>query len=375
MKNFSIFAFVAMLFLAVGCNNHSNLKEGLYADIQTNNGNIIVELFYDKTPVTVANFVSLAEGKNQFVSENFKGKPYYNQTTFHRVIKDFMIQGGDPTATGTGSPGYNFSDEIVEGLTFNKVGLLAMANAGANTNGSQFFITQKETEWLNGKHTIFGEVVEGQEVVKNISEVKTNVNDKPEADVVINKINIIRKGEAAKQFDAVKIFTDYMNKITREKEEKEKIVKAQKEQFLTEIKQQKEQAKELSNGVKVFVITDTKGGKKPKDDIHSLVNVNYAGYLTDGTLFDTNVKEIAEKFGKYDINRDRNRGYTSFPMPYSSQAELISGFKIALLSMKIGDKVRVFIPSKEGYGENGIQNVIPANSDLIFDIEIISEAK
>lgn len=374
MRNFSIFAFLVMLFLGVGCNNHSNLKDGLYADIQTNNGNIIVELFYDKTPVTVANFVSLAEGTNEFVSEEFKGKPYYNQTTFHRVIKEFMIQGGDPTATGTGTPGYDFTDEIVEELTFNKVGLLAMANAGADTNGSQFFITQKETEWLNGKHTIFGEVVEGQEVVKNISEVKTNASDKPEVDVVIKKIQIIRKGEAANQFDAPKTFSDFMSRILREKEEKEMAVNREKENFLTEIKHQKEQAKELSNGVKVFVLNDS-NGKKPKNDPQSLVNVNYAGYLTDGTLFDSNIKEVAEKFGKYDVKRDRNRGYVSFPMPYSDEAELISGFKIALLSMKIGDKVRVFIPSAQGYGESGIPNVIPANSDLIFDIEIVSEAK
>ncbi len=153
------------------------------ATINTNNGTIVVELFKDQTPVTVENFVKLS------------GDGFYDGVIFHRVIKDFMIQGGDPTGTGTGGPGYQFQDEIVADLVFDKPGLLAMANSGPNTNGSQFFITTVPTPWLNGKHTIFGEVTEGQDVVVAISELSTRGADKPAADVVIESIVIEETSE------------------------------------------------------------------------------------------------------------------------------------------------------------------------------------
>ena len=140
---------------------YNDLGDGLYADIKTNKGDIIVRLEHEKTPITVASFVSLAEGKNPFVDNKYKDKPYYDGIIFHRIIKDFMIQGGDPTGTGTGSPGYNFKDEINDALVHDKKGILSMANSGPATNGSQFFITHKATPFLNGKHTVFGEVVEG----------------------------------------------------------------------------------------------------------------------------------------------------------------------------------------------------------------------
>ena len=204
MKKISLFIFCILL--SVGCaTKYPDLEDGLYADIQTNKGSIIVSLAQDKTPVTVANFVALAEGENEFVSPQFAGKKYYEGIVFHRVIKDFMIQGGDPTATGSGGPGYRFDDEITD-LIHSGPGILSMANAGPGTNGSQFFITHKATPWLDGKHTVFGAVVDGQNVVDSIAQLDT-----------IQKIVIIRKGAEAKGFDAPKIFGDYFTTMEQRK--------------------------------------------------------------------------------------------------------------------------------------------------------------
>lgn len=171
------------------------LEKGMYAEMTTSKGVILLQLEFEKTPLTVANFVGLAEGKLENSAR--KGKPYYDSLKFHRVIKDFMIQGGDPEGTGRGGPGYKFKDEIVEGLKHDKAGILSMANAGPKTNGSQFFITHKATPWLDGKHTVFGRVISGQEVVDSIAQ-----ND------YILKVKIIRKGKAAKKFNAVKTFAE-----------------------------------------------------------------------------------------------------------------------------------------------------------------------
>jgi len=166
------------------------------AIIVTSMGDITVKLYPDKTPITVSNFVGLAEGSINWVNpktnKETKGEPLYNNTIFHRVIPGFMIQGGDPLGTGTGGPGYKFKDEIVSDLTFDKPYLLAMANAGPGTNGSQFFITVAATPWLNGNHTIFGEVTSGKEIVDKIANTPTDSNDKPLSDVTIKVIQIPR---------------------------------------------------------------------------------------------------------------------------------------------------------------------------------------
>ncbi|AWM14459.1 hypothetical protein DI487_11735 [Flavobacterium sediminis] len=204
-KHFTIY-FLLLTSLLIA----QNKEEGLFAEIKTNQGTILLSLDFKKTPVTVANFVSLAEGKNDFVDEKLKGKPFYDGLKFHRVIANFMIQGGDPDGTGAGGPGYNFTDEITD-LTHEGPGILSMANAGANTNGSQFFITHKETPWLDGKHTVFGHVVEGQDVV-----------DKIKQGDVIEKITIIKKGKEAKKFKAEKVFKAYM----KDKEAEDKRIAA-----------------------------------------------------------------------------------------------------------------------------------------------------
>jgi peptidyl-prolyl cis-trans isomerase A (cyclophilin A) len=188
-------------------------QDGIFAEFITSKGKIVVQLEYKKAPITVANFISLAEGKNTQVAEKLKGKPYYNGLKFHRVIANFMIQGGDPDGNGSGGPGYKFVDEITD-LTHKSAGVLSMANAGAGTNGSQFFITHKDTPWLDGKHTVFGHVVSGQEVV-----------DKIVQDDVITSVTIIKNGKEAKKFKAEKVFSDYFSK----KEENDKVQEAKNE--------------------------------------------------------------------------------------------------------------------------------------------------
>ncbi|MES2558606.1 MAG: peptidylprolyl isomerase [Bacteroidota bacterium] len=176
------------------------LEKGLYAEIQTSRGKILIKLEFEKAPLTVANFVGLAEGKIKN-SAKAEGVPYYDGLKFHRVIANFMIQGGDPQGNGTGGPGYSFKDEFVPEFRFSGPGILAMANSGPATNGSQFFITHKETPWLNDRHTIFGHLISGQDVVNAVQQNET-----------IEKIKIIRKGRPAKKFKADKVFEELRNK-------------------------------------------------------------------------------------------------------------------------------------------------------------------
>lgn len=354
----------ALLFAFTGCKSgkYADLGDGIYADIQTTKGDIVVKLHKDATPVTVANFVSLAEGNNPFVSEEFKDKKYYDGLGFHRIIKDFMIQGGDPTGTGSGNPGYKFKDEIVDTLQHDKKGLLSMANSGPKTNGSQFFITHKATPWLNGKHTVFGEVVVGLEVVDSIATVKTGPGDKPEVPVVMNKVEIIRNGKEAKKFDANQIMADYF------KEEEEAIAAMQKmkEDFAFEIAEQLEKAEETSSGLK-YLVLNKGNGEKPVTSTKVLVN--YAGYLSDGTLFDSNILDVAAKYNMVNAGRRDQGGYAPIPMTYGPEAQLIAGFKEGLQMMNVGDKYRFFIPPHLGYGENNY-GPIPGASTLVFDLEI-----
>ena len=276
-----------------------------------------------------------------------------------------MIQGGDPTGTGMGDPGYRFEDEIVASLKHNKKGILSMANSGPDTNGSQFFITHVPTEHLDGKHTVFGEVVKGLEVIDAIAAVETKQpGNRPIKEVKINKVTIIANGKEAEKFDAVKVFNDYFTEVESRGEK----AKAAVASLAQEIVAQEAKAEALPSGVKILKVTNGTG-KKPNHT--EFVMVNYAGYLRNGNLFDSNIKEVEKKFNKYNSMRDRQNGYQPIPFPYTPSAQLIPGFKEALLTMKVGDKIRVFIPSALGYGEAGAADVIPPNSDLIFDIEIL----
>ena len=346
---------------------YNDLDDGLYADVQTSKGDIVLKLEYEKTPITVANFVSLAEGNNAYVDEKFKGKPFYDGLKFHRVVKDFIVQGGDPRGNGSGGPGYRFEDEFPMDdsgnlvLSHDAAGTLSMANPGPDSNGSQFFITHKETKFLDGRHTVFGHVIIGQDVVDSIQK-----------DDVINKIEILRVGKSAKKFDAASVFNTYFKKIEEEQEELEKKKKETKEKFLKFVEDNEAKATVLPSGLKIISI---KKGSAVKPKTGSKVQVYYAGYFTTGDLFDSNIKEVAQLQNKYDNVRDQRGGYKPFPMDYSPDAALIPGFREGLQQMNYGDKILVLIPSHLGYGEQGSRGVIPPNTDLIFELEIVDDQK
>jgi peptidyl-prolyl cis-trans isomerase A (cyclophilin A) len=351
---------------------------GIFATFETNKGKIVVQLEYAKTPVTVANFVALAEGKNTIVAEKFKGKPFYNGLKFHRVIKDFMIQGGDPDGNGSGGPGYKFKDEFTD-LKHATAGILSMANSGPGTNGSQFFITHKDTPWLDGKHTVFGHVVTGLDVVNKIEQ-----ND------VIQTLTITRNGAEAKAFNAPQVFADYYaNK--GEDEKKQALIEAENRKKQEEIQAQKDKEYNLKygsvkavkatalNAIKatgtktesglVYKITQAGAGKKPAEGTN--VFIHYAGYLEDGTLFDSSYEAVAKEYGKYDENRAKANGYQPFPFQYGNKGGLIPGFLEGLNNMSFSDKAVLFIPSSLGYGAQGAGGIIPPNANIIFEVELL----
>ena len=316
----------------LGCKTqHPDLESGLYADIQTNKGSILLKLAYDKAPITVANFVSLSEGKNPKVSEEFKSKKYYNGIKFHRVIPDFMIQGGDPTGTGSGGPGYQFDDEFSD-LTHKGPGVLSMANAGPGTNGSQFFITHKATPWLDGKHSVFGEVISGQEVVDSIQQ-----------DDQIEEVVIIRKGKEAK-----------LNAI--------------KETNVSKFDALKSTATTTKTGLQYQITTKGSGAAVKSTN---KATVHYAVYFVDGTLLETSKLEIAEANDQVNIQRKNANQYNPIQAAVGPDDSMIEGFKEGLRLLSQGDQATLFLPYTLAYGANGGQG-IPPQSDLIFEIEVVS---
>jgi peptidylprolyl isomerase len=360
--------FLILILSFISCKDtHSDLNDGLYAEIETNKGNILVQLEFQKTPVTVANFVTLAEGNNSYVSEEYKGKPFYDNLKFHRVIADFMIQGGDPLGDGSGDTGYKFKDEITD-LVFDKGGVLAMANSGPGTNSSQFFITHKETSWLNGLHTIFGHVVSGMETVNAIVQ-----NDD------IKSISIIRKGEAAKKFDAVKVFSNFFAN-EEQNLKKQALIEDQNKKFYLEkykpvidakiayFNKIRETCFTTKSGLQ-FAIVKKGNGKKPIEG--SDIFINYAGFLEDGTLFDTSLEKVATDFGKFDKQRALAKQYIPIPFQAGKKDGMIPGFIEGIENISYGDKAVLFIPARLGYGEAGAGNVIPPNANIIFEIELL----
>ena len=371
---------LSLLFLALIALTFSNceekypeLEDGIYAEIITNRGTTVAKLYHKQTPLTVANFVSLAEGTNTMVDSIYKGKKFYNGIVFHRVIKDFMIQTGDPKGNGSGNPGYKFPDEFVDSLTHKSKGVLSMANSGPGTNGSQFFITLKETPHLNGKHSVFGEIVFGQDIVDSIGSTKTKKpGDIPETEIKMQEVNIIRKGSSAKSFDATKVFEERLKVIEAEKAEEERIAKEKQVKVAAKYDALKEKATILESGLGIYFINQGEG-ETPKQG--TIVDVNYEGYFDDGKIFDTNIVEVAKEMGVYDPKRAAHpQGYAPIQMPYSKDARMIPGFKEGVQKMKIGDKAVLFIPSHLGYGAQGRQPVIPPNSDLVFQLELVGIA-
>ena len=305
---------------------------GLFATLSTSKGEIKIELEFEKTPGTVGNFVGLSLG---LISNSIKplGEAYYNGLKFHRVINDFMIQAGCPFGTGTGDPGYKFDDEFHSELKHDRPGVISMANAGPSTNGSQFFITHVETPWLDNKHTVFGNVIDGMDVVNSISQ-----ND----EIISVKINAV--GDKAKAFDAAKAFEDFnKSKADRIKKEKE-----------NELKILKDLSKGFSKTSSGLLYKFEKENNSHKPSNGNKVKVHYKGMLLDGTVFDSSFK--------------RNQ-----PIEFTlGVGQVIKGWDEGISLLGIGDKASFIIPSDLAYGSSGAGGVIPPNANLVFEVELIS---
>jgi FKBP-type peptidyl-prolyl cis-trans isomerase len=304
------------------------LADGLYAKFITSKGVILVRLEFEKTPLTVANFVGLAEGTKNFKdSAGRTSGRYYDGLTFHRVIANFMIQGGCPLGNGRGGPGYTFPDEIDPTLKHDGPGVLSMANAGPGTNGSQFFITLVATPWLDGKHTVFGHVISGQDTVNSIEKGDT-----------IKTIEIIRVGDKAKAFKTDQAAFDTLLSALRDKAENELIEKKWPN------------AKTTPSGLRYVVLKQGKGTTPPRG---TMVTVHYTGTLLDGRKFDSSV--------------DRGK-----PFRFAvGTGQVIKGWDEAFLDMKKGEKRILIVPPHLAYGERGVGKFIPPNATLVFEVELL----
>ena len=308
------------------------MQDGIYAKIYTPKGEITLKLEHEKTPGTVGNFVALAEG-NLENSQKSQGTPYYDGLGFHRVIPDFMIQGGCPLGTGTGDGGYKFDDEIHPDLKHDAPGKLSMANAGPGTNGTQFFITHIATDWLDGKHTVFGNVIEGQDVVDAVAQ-----GDKME------KVEILRVGSEAEAWNAVEAFRTFEGSRAKRIAEEKKAQEAQIEKLASGFDK-------TDSGLRYQLIQKGDGVKAEKG---KTVSVHYKGQLPDGTVFDSSFK--------------RNQ-----PIDFQlGVGQVISGWDEGIQLLSVGDKARFVIPSDLAYGSAGAGGVIPPNATLIFDVELVA---
>ena len=307
------------------------MQEGLYAQIKTNKGEIILILHHDKSPGTVANFINLSEGKIKN-SHKPMNVPYYDGLKFHRVIPDFMIQTGCPNGTGTGDPGYKFDDEFHPELRHNKPGILSMANSGVSTNGSQFFITHVATNWLDDKHTVFGEVVEGLDIVNEIQQ-----------DDVIDSIIILRVGDEAEKWNSTEVFNNF-------KDKKEILIKQRQLKEQQIIENLSKDFEVTPSGLRYKILNKGNGDSPTKGD---KVKVHYKGMLIDETVFDSSYK--------------RNQ-----PIEFNvGIGQVIPGWDEGIMLLKKGEKAKFIIPSNLGYGEAGAGGVIPPNATLVFEVELL----
>ena len=358
MKNKLIVTLTLTVLFFISCvSSQSELPDGLYAKMITNKGEILLNLTYRETPITVGNFVSLSEGNNKSVSKEFKKKKYYDGLIFHRVIDDFMIQGGDPQGTGQGGPGYKFKDEFSQKLKHDGPGILSMANAGPKTNGSQFFITHKETPWLDGVHSVFGKVIEGMDVVNLIEQNDT-----------IKNISIVRVGREAKSFKASKVFSSHFKEDELEEERKQKKISTLKSTKQKQHEKIKSDAIKTESGL-MYIKTNSSVGDKV--DPNKTIMAHYAVYFNDGSLLDTSIFEVAEKYDTVNVRRKQSGGYSPLECRIGPQDPMITGFKEGLSLLNIGDKATLFIPYYLAYGETGRGDAIPPKSDLIFEVEIV----
>lgn len=307
------------------------MQEGIYAKFNTTKGEILVKLTHDKTPGTVGNFVALAEGDMENSAKS-QGKPYYDGLKFHRVIPDFMIQGGCPQGTGTGDAGYKFDDEFHPELKHDAPGVLSMANAGPGTNGSQFFITHVATPWLDNKHTVFGHVAQGQEVVDAIAQ-----ND------IIDSLKIVRVGADAEGWNAIEAFRTFEGA-------REKRIAEQKAKAEAEMEKLAAGFEVTESGLRYKIINKGSGSSAEKG---KTVSVHYEGSLSNGQVFDSSYS--------------RNQ-----PIDFTlGVGQVIPGWDEGIGLLKVGDKARFVIPSHLAYGSAGAGGVIPPDATLIFDVELM----
>ena len=307
------------------------MENGIYAKFNTTKGTILVKLTHDLTPGTVGNFVGLAEGQLEN-SARPMGKPYYDGLKFHRVIPDFMIQGGCPQGQGTGGPGYNFDDEFHPTLRHDGPGVLSMANAGPGTNGSQFFITHVETAWLDGKHTVFGHVVEGQDVVDAIAQGD-----------IIDSLEIVRVGEEAQKWNAIEVFRTFEGSREKRIAEQKKMAEEALEKLAAGFQK-------TESGLRYQIIQKGTGKQAEKG---KKVSVHYQGALENGQVFDSSYKR------KQPIDFTLGVG------------QVIEGWDEGIALLQVGDKARFVIPSYLGYGSRGAGGVIPPDATLVFDVELM----
>ena len=307
------------------------MENGIYAKFNTSKGSILVKLAHDLAPGTVGNFVGLAEGnlENKIKPQ---GNKFYDGLKFHRVIPDFMIQGGCPSGTGTGGPGYKFDDEFHPSLKHDRPGVLAMANSGPASNGSQFYITHVPTSWLDGKHTVFGHVIEGQDVVDAVAQGDN-----------LDAVEIIRVGEEAEKWNAIEAFVGLKGARLK----RDAALKAESEAKMEQLAAGFDRTE---SGLRYKMINK---GEGKKAEAGKTVSVHYEGSLENGKVFDSSYprkKPIEFRLG---------------------QGQVIEGWDEGIALLQVGDKARFVIPSDLAYGAAGAGGVIPPNATLIFDVELM----
>ena len=377
-----IYSFIIVI-LVVGCTpaKYNGLKEGLYAEIQTNKGDVLLELYAEDAPMTVANFVSLAEGTNTKVTDSIQGKKYFDGIRFHRVVNNFIIQGGDPTETGRGTAGYRFGDEFTKDVNgkllhiHGDAGMLSMANGGPESNGSQFFITHRAIPHLDGKHTVFGKTVinilqlnalklqikDSLKRKKSIDSLRMSVVNSIQQFDTINTVKIIRLGARANAFKAAEVFDNEFIRYAEGKKERNKKAKdADEERFSKYLenrttflaKMNESKAIKTASGLRILKLTSNLSGKKVVTN--KPIKAHFTLYIADGTK----IQSTLDSGNPFVFQLD------------DAEKPMITGFKEGAATLRVGEKARLFIPYYIGFGE-AKYGPFPAKSDLVFEVEIL----
>ena len=381
MRNIAYIFVVFLLITACQSSKYKNLEDGLYAEIQTNKGDILLELYAEDVPMTVANFVSLSEGNNNNVTDTLKGKKFYDGIRFHRVVNNFIVQAGDPTETGRGTAGYQFGDEFPKDengsllYKHNDAGMLSMANGGPESNGSQFFITHREIPHLDGKHAVFGKTIVNP---TQLATLKKSIKDEAKLsnavdslrNVVLNSIvqldtihtiNIIRIGSKAKSFKADEVFDnevllyDESKKTRKEQEASAEVARYAK--YLVDktaffAKMGEEKAKKTTSGLSILMLKENPSGDKIVTN--KPIKSHFTLYTADGTQ----------------IQSTKDGGQPFVFQLDDAEKPMITGFKEGVANMRVGEKALLFVPYYIGFGE-AKYGPFPAKSDLVFEIEIL----